>query len=237
MKARQTAGTAVRAVKDDKIPGPGDDFAVRVYHRPAEDVPGVVFYFHGGVWTVGDLDLVDPTLRDVANQTGCTVISVDYRFAPEHRFPAAVDDAMAAVSWVARHIEDFATHKVPLMVIGDSAGANLAAVVSLLSRDAGGPDIALQILLYPATEGDIHANAMHAFEPPFLVREEIEWCFDQYIPAAQRGDPRFAPAEATSHSSLPPAIIVTAEYDLLTTHGENYARTTASGCSGYEPPL
>jgi len=215
--------TQVRTVTDGTIPGPAGDIPIRVY-RPADEVPGVIVYFHGGGWTIGDLDSVDAAVRLVANKTGCAVVSATYRLAPEHPFPAAVDDAMAVVSWVAQHLEDFAPRGAPLMVMGDSAGANLAAVACLLSRDSDGPEISLQILIYPATEGDVHSPAMYAFESPFLDRQDIEWFYDQYIPPEQRNDPRFAPAEAASHSGLPPAVIVTAEYDLLTAHGEAYAR-------------
>ncbi len=215
--------TDVRSVTDATIPGPAGDIPIRVY-RPAEDARGVIVYFHGGGWTIGDLDSVDATLRLVANKTGCTVVSSRYRLAPEHKFPAAVEDAMAAVSWAAQHLGELASPGAPLMVMGDSAGGNLSAVVSLLSRDGGGPQISLQVLVYPATEGDVYAPAMYAFESPFLNQQDIEWFCDQYVPLEQRRDPRFAPAEAASHAGLPPAVIVTAEYDLLTAHGQDYAR-------------
>ncbi len=215
--------TKVQSVMDGAIPGPAGDIPIRVY-RPVEQPAGVIVYFHGGGWTIGDLDSMDAAIRLVANNTDCTVVSVDYRLAPEHPFPAAVDDSMAAVSWVAQRMGDFASPGAPLMVMGDSAGGNLAAVVCLLARDAGGPEIGLQILVYPATEGDVHAEALHAFVPPFLDRDDIEWFYDQYIRPEHRADPRFAPAEAASHAGLPPAVIVTAEYDLLTAHGRNYAR-------------
>ena len=215
--------TEVRSVSDGALPGPAGDIPIRVY-RPSERPAGVVVYYHGGGWTIGDLDTADAALRLVANQTGCTVVSVEYRLAPEHPFPAAVDDAMAAATWVARNLADFAEPGTSLMVMGDSAGANLSAVVCLLAREAGGPDIALQVLVYPATEGDVDSPAMFAFEPPFLDRQDMAWFYDQYAPPEQRRDPRLAPARAQSHANLPPAIIVTAEYDLLTAEGEAYAR-------------
>ena len=215
--------TEVRQVSDSALPGPAGEIPIRVY-RPSEQPAGVIVYYHGGGWTIGDLDSVDAALRLVANQTDCTVVSVEYRLAPEHPFPAAVDDAMAAAEWVAARIEDFAAPGAPLMVMGDSAGANLSAVVCLLARDAAGPKIDLQVLIYPATEGDVDAPAMHAFVPPFLDRQDMAWFYDQYAPPEQRGDPRLAPAKAASHAGLPPAIILTAEHDLLTAEGEAYGR-------------
>ncbi len=215
--------TQVRSVTDGALPGPAGDIPIRVY-RPVERPGGVIVYYHGGGWTIGDRDTVDAALRLVANQTGCTVVSVEYRLAPEHPFPAAVDDAMAAAQWVAANLGEFAAPGAPLMVMGDSAGGNLSAVVCLLARDAGGPKIDLQVLVYPATEGDVDAPAMHAFEPPFLDRQDVIWFYDQYAPPEQRRDPRLAPARAASHAGLPPAIVLTAEYDLLTAEGENYAR-------------
>jgi acetyl esterase len=222
-RPRPPVVTEVRLVSDGVLPGPAGDIPIRVY-RPIEQPRGVIVYYHGGGWTIGDLDTADAALRLTANQTGCTVVSVDYRLAPEHPFPAAVDDAMAAVSWVAGKLADFDAPGAPLMVMGDSAGANLSAVVCLLARDAGGPEIALQVLVYPGTEGDVDAPSMHAFEPPFLNRQDIIWFYDQYAPPEQRRDARLAPAKAASHANLPPAILVTAEYDLLTAEGEAYAR-------------
>ena len=223
MRIPPTVLTEVASVSDSALPGPAGEIPIRIY-RPAEQPAGVIVYYHGGGWTIGGLDRVDAALRLLANQTGCSVVSVSYRLAPEHPFPAAVDDAIAAVSWVAGKVADFAEPGAPLMVMGDSAGANLSAVVCLLARDAGGPQISLQILVYPATEGDADAPAMHAFEPPLLDQQDIAWFYDQYIPAERRHDPRFAPARAASHAGLPPAIILTAEHDLLTAEGEAYAR-------------
>ena len=221
-RPRPPVVTDVRSVSDGVLPGPAGEIPIRVY-RPIEQPGGVIVYYHGGGWTIGDLDTADAALRLIANQTGCTVVSVEYRLAPEHPFPAAVDDAMAAMSWVADHLADFATPGAPLMVMGDSAGANLSAVVCLLARDAGGPEIALQVLVYPATEADVDSPAMHAFESPFLDRQDIVWFYDQYAPAEQRHDPRLAPAKAESHGGLPDAIVITAELDLLTAESLAYA--------------
>ena len=222
-RPRPPVVTEVRSVSDGVLPGPAGEIPFRVY-RPSEQPAGVIVYYHGGGWTIGDLDSVDAALRLLANLTGCTVVSVDYRLAPEHPFPAAVEDAMAAVSWVAANLGDFAAPGAPLMVMGDSAGGNLSAVVSILARDAGEPKIDLQILVYPATEADVDSPGMHAFEPPFLDRQDMVWFYDQYARPEHRGDPRLAPAKAASHARLPPAIILTAELDLLTAEGEAYGR-------------
>ena len=222
-RPRPPVVTEVRSVSGGVLPGPAGDIPIRIY-RPAEQPAGVIVYYHGGGWTIGDLDTADAALRLLANQTGCTVVSVDYRLAPEHPFPAAVDDAMAAVSWVAARLDQFAAPGAPLMVMGDSAGGNLSAVVCLLARDAGGPKIDLQVLVYPATEGDLDSPAMHTFVPPFLDLQDMGWFYDQYAPPEQRRDPRLAPGRAASHAGLPPAIILTAEYDLLTADGEAYER-------------
>ena len=222
-RPRPPVVTQVQSVKDGVLPGPAGDIPIRVY-RPTEQPAGVIVYYHGGGWTLGDLDTADAALRLIANQTGCTVVSVDYRLAPESPFPAAVDDAMAALSWAAANLGRLASPGAPLMVMGDSAGGNLSAVVCLLARDAGGPKIDLQVLVYPATEADLDSPGMHAFVPPFLDRDDMAWFYDQYAPREHRGDPRLAPARAASHAELPDAIIVTAELDLLTSEGEAYGR-------------
>jgi len=218
------AAAAVGSVIDASIAGPAGDIPVRVY-RPMEVTAGLIVYCHGGGWTVGDLDSHDGMVRLMANLTGCTIVSVDYRLAPEHPFPAAIEDAWAAAGWADRERHALTGRaQAPLILMGDSAGANLAAVVSILARDAGGPDIALQVLLYPSTEGDLESDRMRRFEPPFMSREEISWFYDQYIPVHRRGDFRFAPGKTADLSRLPPAVIVTAEYDLLAEEGLLYGR-------------
>ncbi|HSI17056.1 MAG TPA: alpha/beta hydrolase, partial [Sphingomonas sp.] len=214
--------TEVRQVRDLVIPHEGGSIPARLYQ--ATDAPaGVIVYFHGGGWVLGDLDTADEALRILATTTDCTIISVDYRLAPEHPFPAAVDDAFTALVWAAgQRVAWTGRADAPLIVMGDSAGGNLSTVVALLARDAGGPDIALQILVYPAIDGDVDSPAMHAFESPFLTRDEIAWFYDQYIPAGQRGDPRFAPGRAGDFANLPPAVILTAEYDLLAEEARCY---------------
>jgi acetyl esterase len=214
---------AVWSVRDVAIPGPAGEVPARIY-QPAAATDGVIVYYHGGGWTIGSLDSHDAWPRLCANLTGCTIVSVDYRLAPEHPFPAAVEDSWAALLWAARERQLLTgSASAPLIVMGDSAGGNLAAVVAILARDAGGPEIALQVLIYPATEGDVHGKSMYRFEAPFMERNELEWFYNQYIPLAERGDFRFAPGRAPDLSRLPRAVILTADLDLLAEEGGLYA--------------
>lgn len=204
-------------VNEGHIPGPAGAIPIRTYRR-GEKNKGVILYYHGGGWVLGTLDDVDPLARQIAAETGCTVVSVDYRLAPEHRFPAAVDDALAALNWagLAETRRDLTgDERAPLFVMGDSAGGNLAAAISIMARDAGGPTITMQLLLYPAVDADTDAEDMRAFVPPFLEREELIWFYDQYIDPEQRGDVRFSPARVENCAGLPAALIVTAGHDLL----------------------
>lgn len=222
MTAAMPPGPDVHCVKDDAIPVQGGSIPVRLY-RPASP-SSLIVYYHGGGWTIGTLDAYDAPLRKLANTANAAIVSVDYRLAPEHPFPAAVEDAFAALHWAGANIEELAGAKLPLTVAGDSAGGNLAAIVSQLARDNGGPSIDAQVLIYPSTEGDIDADYMDRFEAPFLTKDEIAWFFDQYVPdKGMRRHPLFAPAYAADLSGLPPAFVLTAEYDLLCEDGENYA--------------
>jgi len=221
------------SVEETAVPrGDGGAVPIRIY-RPGKTMRGIILYYHGGGWVIGTLDDIDPTVRHIAAETGCAVISVDYRLAPEHRFPAAVDDAWAALEWAARPQQRKAlagVENVPLFVMGDSAGGNLAAALSILARDAGGPDIAMQLLLYPVTEGDADMPDMHAFVPPLLEREEIIWFFDQYIALESRQDPRFSPGRVEDCAGLAPAFIATAGYDLLAAQATRFGdRLSAAG--------
>jgi acetyl esterase/lipase len=215
-------GPAVERVEDTRIPGPAGGIPIRTYWPTGRPL-AVIAYFHGGGWTIGSIDSSDAGVRRMALATGCVIVSVEYRLAPEFPFPAAVEDALQAVRWVAGNPEHFAPIKLPLVVSGDSAGANLAAVVAQLARDNGGPDIAAQVLIYPSTEGDIDSDFMNRFPSPYLTREEIAWFYDAYIPnRAERLDPRFAPLQGRLRG-LPPAFVLTAENDLLAEEGELYA--------------
>ncbi|MBU9370015.1 alpha/beta hydrolase [Burkholderia multivorans] len=223
MLAKLPPGPAVESVEDCMIPVPEGGVAARIY-RPAGLPRALIVYFHGGGWTIGSLDGWDAALRRLALASQCAVVSVDYRLAPEHRFPAAVDDAVAATHWALAGVESIAHAAVPVVVAGDSAGGNLSAVVARILCEEGTHGLAAQILIYPSTDGNIDSDYMRQFESPFLTRDEIAWFFDQYVPDRdQRTDPRFAPLHGPRVDGLPPALVLTAECDLLCDEGEAYA--------------
>ncbi|MDZ4359822.1 MAG: alpha/beta hydrolase, partial [Variovorax sp.] len=215
MLAKMPPGPDIFRTEDLVIPSDAGGMAARLYW-PSAAPRALIVYFHGGGWTIGSLDGWDGALRRLANTSGCAVLSVDYRLAPEAPFPAAVDDALTAVKWAGTNIAKLAGGNVPLIVAGDSAGGNLSAVTAQTIRDHGGPRIAAQILVYPSTDGDIDSERLSRFESPFLTREETSWFFDQYIPdRAQRTDVRFAPLRAKNLAKLPPAFVLSAENDIL----------------------
>ncbi len=225
-KAGQALGEPVHQIDDRTIPGPGGELPVRVY-RPGEDRPlPLLVWFHGGGWTIGSLDTHDNTCRSLANGVGCVVVSVDYRLAPEHKFPAAVEDALAAMQWVADHGADVGGDPARLAVGGDSAGGNLAAVVSLLARDAGTPDLAFQLLVYPVTDHELEsASRRENATGYFLELESMRWFYNQYLnDENDSADWRFSPVRAAALTGLPPAFVLTAEFDPLRDQGELYAR-------------
>ena len=205
-----------------------DGVPVRVY-RPAgvpdaTRLPALVF-FHGGGWVIGDLETHDVLCRQITAASGVSVIAVDYRLAPEHKFPAAVDDAWAATRWVAAHGAELGVDGRKLVVGGDSAGGNLAAVVALLARDAGGPPIAGQVLIYPVTDLGAEAQSYTDFADGYsLTRESMRWFRAHYLAGPRDGDDwRASPLRARSLSGLPPALIVTAGFDPLRDEGAAYA--------------
>jgi acetyl esterase len=217
------AGPEVASVRDIVIPSRAGGMPARVY-SPAADAPGVVVYYHGGGWVVGSVDGWDASVRALAVASGCDVVSVEYRLAPEHIFPAAADDAFDALVWVAA--DGGLAAGRPIVVAGDSAGGNLAAVAALRARDAGGPPIALQLLVYPVTDCDLDRTSYHQFTGnEFIVnRQDMVWYWDHYAPdPAARVNPYASPLRATDLTGLPPACIVTAEHDPLREEGFAYA--------------
>jgi acetyl esterase len=198
---------------------------VRVY-RPslARDLP-VLVYFHGGGFVICNLDTHDRECRSLANASGCVVVSVDYRLAPEHKFPAAAEDAYSATRYVAEHASEFGIDPGRIAVGGDSAGGNLATVVSLMSRDRRGPSIKFQLMIYPLTDVDDDSPSMREYgENHFLTRDLMEWFTVQYVAtAADRRSPYVSPLHASDVRGLPPAMIITAECDPLRDQGEAYA--------------
>jgi acetyl esterase len=218
-------GPAVESVRDIEIPGPAHAIPARVYEATA-DPKGTVVYFHGGGWVVGGLDDWDAVLRMLAVESGARVVSVDYRLAPEHPFPAAHEDADAAAAWVASELADGG----PIVVAGDSAGGNLATVVALHARD-GGPQIALQVLIYPAVDADTTTANYDAYRDThyFLNTPDMEWFYGHYAPGeGDRDHPDLSPLRAESLAGSPPAYVVVAAYDPLTEDAVKYAERLES---------
>jgi acetyl esterase len=235
-------------VSDVSIPGPAGPIAARHYHpTTAEPAPLVVFY-HGGGWTIGDLDIYDALCRLTCRDADVHVLSIDYRLAPEHPAPAAIDDAYAAFRWAHEHAGDLGAIPGKVAVGGDSAGGNLAAVVSQLARDDEGPKPVLQWLLYPRTDFTAQTRSLSLFADGFLLtRHDIDWFEAKYLGGSgmEPTDPRLSPQLADKLSGLPPALIQTAGFDPLRDEGERYAaalrdagtpvdlRTAGSLCHGF----
>ena len=217
-------GPEVGEIVDGVLPGASGDLTYRVY-RPESDGPHpIVVYFHGGGWVLGAHDSDDPFCRDLCVRTDALIVSVDYRHAPEHRFPAAADDAFAAVQWIAANGEQLGGITERLAVCGWSAGANVATVACHLARDAGGPTIAGQVLVTPVTDSDTtRASYNENGDGYILTASLMEWFWDHYADPADRVDPKAAPLRADDLSNLPPALVVTAEFDPLRDEGEAYA--------------
>jgi len=186
---------------------------------------GVMVYYHTGGWAIGRAADSDHLCRIMATRTGCAVVNIDYRLAPEHPYPAAVDDCYAALEWTAANLDSIAGGDVPIMIGGDSAGGNLAAVVALRARDRGGPEIALQALIYPVTDADLdNASYSDPENQLMLDRDGMVWLWDLYLPdASRRTEQDASPLRAADLSNLPPALVLTAEYDVLRDEGEAYA--------------
>jgi acetyl esterase len=214
------SGPDVALVRDIEIPGPARPMPARVY-EPVPDPVGTVVYYHGGGWVFGSVDDWDAVCRALAVASGARLVSVDYRLAPEHRFPAATDDAFAALVWVAEQHPESA-----IVVAGDSSGGNLAAVSALRARDAGGPEVALQVLVYPIVDYDMTrpSYAEHSDTRLLLNRAEMAWFWDHYVPnEAERTHSFASPIRASSLEGLPPAYIVVARHDPLRDEALAYA--------------
>jgi acetyl esterase len=190
----------------------------------ASPAPALV-YFHGGGWVCGGLEYVDAPLRSIANRAACAIVSVDYRLAPEHPYPAATEDAYAATSWVAEHAASLGFDSGRLAVGGDSAGGNLATVVALMARDRGEPPLAFQVLVYPVTNHDFTTSSYEDnAEGYLLTRDSMKWYWSHYLGELGSGaDPYASPLRA-SVKDVPPALVLTAEHDPLRDEGEAYAR-------------
>jgi acetyl esterase len=218
----------VGRIEDTSFSGPAGPVRLRL---TAPDGPGpfpALVYFHGGGFAVGSLSSHDHLCRAITNAAGVAVVSVHYRLAPEHPFPAAPDDAYAAAAWLAEpaHAAALGIDPTRLAVGGDSAGGNLATVVARRARDRGGPALAFQLLIYPVTDSVLDTPSYHENADGYLLtRAAMAWYWDQYVPdPARRSDPDAAPLRAADLSGLPPALIVTAGHDVLRDEAEAYAR-------------
>ncbi|MGG3466813.1 alpha/beta hydrolase [Neobacillus pocheonensis] len=221
----------VGRVEDRTIPGPETDIPVRVYY-PKEiqaSYPALVFY-HGGGWVIGNIETHDNVCRALTNLANCVTISVDYRLAPEHKFPAAVEDSYAAVQYVFNQAEAFQVDPSRIAVGGDSAGGNLAAVVANLAKDKNHPAILFQLLIYPSTNigGEPTVSMRENSEGYFLTKGTMEWFRDCYLNSEEdKQSPLVSPILHGNFKGLPPALVITAEYDPLRDEGEDYAEKLA----------
>jgi acetyl esterase len=230
LKPWQGEREEVAHVEDLQIAGPEGSIRIRVY-TPGERGPlPCLVYFHGGGWVLCDLETHDTTCRALARKAGAVVVAVDYRLAPEHRFPAAVVDCCAATRWGAANAERLGVDPRRIAVGGDSAGGNLATVISLKFRDDDGPALALQVLVYPVTNlASFDTPSYQEFaEGYYLTRAEMEWFRGHYLGSPEDGlNPDASPLLATDLHGLPPALVITAECDTLRDEGEAYARRLA----------
>ena len=227
--ATQPKPPEVAQTRELAAPGAGGDIPLRLVRplgsSPQQKLP-VLVYYHGGGWVIGDLDTHDTLCRELANGAGCAVVSVEYRMGPEHRFPAAVDDAIAATRWVRAHAAELGLDAARMAVGGDSAGGNLAAVVAIAARDAGDLPLVLQLLIYPATD-QRRTAASHETngEGYLLTKENISYFHDHYITDPKHDvDWRASPLLHPDLSRLPPAFVLTAGYDPLRDEGLHYAQ-------------
>jgi len=220
------SGPEMARVENVAVPSAaGAKINMRVLIPKEESPAGVIVYYHGGGWVIGRIEEFDTLGRMLAARTKCAVVLVDYRLAPEHRFPTAVHDSYAGLEWTAKNIEQIAGKRVPIIVAGDSAGGNLAAVVVRQARDHAGPTIHLQALIYPVTDANFETPSYHEPENQLLLtRDSMLWFWDHYVPNTQdRLHPDASPLRATDLSELPPAIVITSEHDPLRDEGEAYA--------------
>ena len=217
---------AVSKIEDREIPGPLGTIPIRIY-TPAGNGPfPVLVYFHGGGWVLGNIESHDVVCRSLTNAAGCIVVSVDYRLAPEYKFPAAPEDCYAATQWVVANAATLNGDPQRVAVGGDSAGGNLAAVVSLMAHEHGGPKLVYQLLIYPATDYYLPGtpSMQENADGYFLTLGDMVWFWNHYLSSeADAKHPYAAPIQAKDLSGLPSALIITAEFDPLRDEGEHYA--------------
>jgi len=234
-RARGGEPTPVKSVEDRTIPGPARPIPVRIY-RPHADAPvGALLYFHGGGHVIGDLDTHDKICRNLAEGADAVVVSVAYRMGPEDPFPAAVEDCWASLVWLAEAAPSLGAPAGRIVVAGDSAGGNLAAVVALMARDAGGPAIRSQILIYPVADYRLQSESYKTYGTGYgvLTANAMEWFREHYLPGpADAEDWRASPLLAANLAGVAPALIIAAECDVL--HGDGVAYAEALKAAGVE---
>jgi len=227
-----TAGSVERVaqVRDLTIPGPAGPVPARAYRPDAGESLPVLVYFYGGGWSLGTLDTSDAVCRMIANAARCVTVAVGYRLAPEHKFPAAVEDCYAGTAWVAGHATELGGDPARLAVGGDSSGGNLAAAVTLLARERRGPALVHQLLVYPNTDYRADTPSMREMtDPLFFNPRSVAWYWGMYLASDSDGEnPLASPLRAADLSGLPPATVITAEYDPLRDEGERYAERLAA---------
>jgi acetyl esterase len=220
---------AVGSVMDRTVPGADGPIPIRIYTPEGEGPFGILVNYHGGGWVIGDLDTADGVCRSLCTAANCIVVSVDYRLAPEHPYPAAVEDAWSALKWVAEHTAELGGSG-RLGVSGESAGGNLAAVVAQRARDEGGPELDLQLLAYPVVDHDFSRPSYQDNAQGYLLETEgMVYFWDQYCPdEARRNEPSASPIRAESLGGLAAALVVTAEFDPLRDEGQAYAEAISA---------
>jgi len=244
MEANPVPPEEIYRAEDRRIPGVVGEIPVRIYTPEGNPPMGVLVYYHGGGWVLGDLESHDRVCRSLANKAGCVVVSVDYRLAPEHVFPAAADDCYAATKWVAENAASLGADPARLAVGGDSAGGNLAAAVAMMARDQGGPAIAFQLLFYPVTDCALDTPSQKEFaaDGHVLSRGDMEWFWNHYLGPdsdSEKTNPYACPLRAKNLAGLPPALVMTASHDPLRDEGERFAQRLISAgvkvtCTRYE---
>jgi acetyl esterase len=215
----------VAAVADHRLPVAGGEITVRTYSPGGAGPHPVLVYYHGGGWVVGDLYTHDGICRSIANAARCAVISVDYRLAPEFKYPVAAEDSYAALLWIVANAARLGLDPRRVAVGGDSAGGNLATVIALMARERGGPALVYQVLIYPVTDHDLNTPSYRENATGYvLTREGMRWFWNHYLAREAQGrEPHASPLRAASLAGLPPALVMTAEYDPLRDEGEAYA--------------
>ena len=216
--------------EDRSIAGPSGDIPIRIYRPPSDGPLPIIVFLHGGGFVIGNIDSHDPTCQQLATRVPAVVVSVDYRLAPEHPFPAPVEDCWAALAWAASHASELGADPARLAVAGDSAGGNLSAVIARRARDAGGPAVAFQLLIYPATDMTrSHASHKENGEGYMLTTDSMDWFMGHYFAAdADQLHADASPQFVKDLSGLPPALVITAEFDPLRDEGEAYGEALRS---------